>query len=204
MPQTAVFTIGGEVLDPQTFVFQTGVPVAFSGAVTSAAWLDAGMDLRLTSETLTLTNVLFNVDKGRGLTVDFTATADADGSATGHSVVLSIDGYPTELVLQAAPDGGGVLDIGRVLNYPNPMGEDTRFLIESTVSGNGRISLWSVAGSPVARLAFLAGGGDLVVDWDGRDARGDELANGTYLYRVEIDGPLGTVRSDMQRLVIMR
>jgi len=119
-------------------------------------------------------------------------------------VVLGIDGHLTELDLQAAPDDGGVLDIGRVLNFPNPMGEDTRFLVESSVAGNGRISLWSVAGSPVARLVFTAGGEDQTIIWDGRDARGDELANGTYLYRVEIDGPLGTVRSDMQRLVIMR
>jgi len=204
MPQTAVFVVDGQELDPGTFTFETGVPVAFSGTVTSAAWLTSEMELTLTSATLALSGVQFNVSKGRGLTVDFTATAGEAGSETGHSVVLGIDGNLTELDLQAAPDDGGVLDIGRVLNFPNPMGEDTRFLVESSVTGNGRISLWSVAGSPVARLAFTASGEDQAITWDGRDAQGDELANGTYLYRVEIDGPLGTVRSDMQRLVIMR
>jgi len=42
------------------------------------------------------------------------------------------------------------------------------------------------------------------VDWDGRDNAGDEMGNGTYLYRVEIDTADGLVVSDMQRLVMMR
>lgn len=206
MAQTATLTADGLAHDPQTFSFEAGVPVAFSGTVTTAAWLSTGMELSLTSATLELTNVSLQVvDKGNSLSLAFTATADAAGSATGHAVTLDIDGFGTELVLQAAPDAAEVAAIGRVLNYPNPMVESTRFLVETGMAGQGRISLWSVAGSPVARVAFTAGGGgDVVVDWDGLDAHGDRLANGTYLYRVEIDGPLGAARSDVQRLVIMR
>jgi hypothetical protein len=205
MPQTAQFTADGEVLDPATFVFATGVPVAFHGAVTSAAWITPAMEKTLTSSTLELTGVSFGLDKGHGLTVDFTATAGTGASAVGHSVILTIDGQATELVLQQAEDTGGVAGIGRVLNYPNPMGDQTRFLVETEQSGQGSISLWSVAGSTVAKIAFTASGGDdVVVDWDGRDARGDELANGTYLYQVEIAGAQGPARSEVQRLVIMR
>lgn len=204
MPQTAEFTANGEVLDPATFVFATGVPVVFHGAVTSAAWITPAMEKTLTSSTLALTGVSFGLDKGHGLTVDFTATAGTGASAAGHSVVLTIDGQATELVLQQAEDTGGVAGIGRVLNYPNPMGDQTRFLVETEQSGQGRISLWSVAGSAVAKIAFTAAGDDVIVDWDGRDARGDELANGTYLYQVEIAGALGPARSEVQRLVIMR
>jgi hypothetical protein len=43
-----------------------------------------------------------------------------------------------------------------------------------------------------------------VVPWDGRDESGDALANGVYLYRVELNGPQGAVASDVQRLVVMR
>lgn len=207
MPVTAVFVVDGQELDPRTFAFEAGVPVAFSGTVASAAWITPEMALTLTSETLLLSGVQFNLSKGRGLTVDFTATAEAEGSATGHRVVLGItvpgvDRYETEIVLQNAPDAGEVVGIGRVLNFPNPMGEDTRFVIETNMTGSGRINLWSVAGSPVAHIAFIADGQP--VSWDGRDARGDKLANGTYLYRVEIEATVGTVRSEMQRLVIMR
>jgi flagellar hook assembly protein FlgD len=57
----------------------------------------------------------------------------------------------------------------------------------------------------VARIRFqFAGGGSGVVDWDGRDDAGDEMGNGTYLYRVEVDTSEGLVVSDMQRLVMMR
>lgn len=206
MAQTATLTADGMAHDPQSFTFEAGVPVAFSGTVTTSAWLSTGMDLSLTSDTLELTEVSLQVvDKGNSLSLAFTATANAAGSMTGHVVALDIDGYETELVLQTAPDAGEEAAIGRVLNYPNPMVESTRFLVETGMAGQGRISLWSVAGSPVARVAFTAGGGgDVVVDWDGLDAHGDRLANGTYLYRVEIDGPLGAARSDVQRLVIMR
>ncbi|MBK8165738.1 MAG: hypothetical protein IPK64_07185 [bacterium] len=206
MEQTATLTADGLAHDPQTFTFEAGVPVAFSGTVTTAAWLATGMELALNSATLALTDVSLQVvDKSNSLALGFTATAGTAGSATGHAVTLDIDGYGTELVLQAAPDVGEEAAIGRVLNYPNPMIDTTRFLVETGMSGQGRISLWSVAGSPVARVTFTAaGGGDVVVDWDGLDAHGDRLANGTYLYRVEIDGPSGAARSDVQRLVIMR
>ena len=206
MAQDAALTADGLAHDPQSFVFEAGVPVSFSGTVTSAAWLSPDMELTLASETLELTEVSLQVvDKGNSLSVAFTATAGAAGSATGHAVTLGIDGYATELVLQAAPDEGEVAGIGRVLNYPNPMVESTRFLVETDMAGTGAIQLWSVAGSPVARVGFAAAGsGDVVVDWDGLDAHGDRLANGTYLYRVQIDGPLGSANSEMQRLVIMR
>ena len=206
MPQTATFTADGVDLDPASFRFVTGVPVAFHGVVTSAAWITDAMAKSLTSETLELGGVSFGVDKGHTLTVDFTATAGTGASATGHSVMLVIDGRSTELVLQQAEDNGGVAGIGRVMNFPNPMIDDTRFVIETEQSGSGSISLWSVAGSAVARVPFTAAGGSdkVVVEWDGRDGRGDELANGTYLYRVEIAGPQGPVHSEVQRLVIMR
>jgi hypothetical protein len=57
----------------------------------------------------------------------------------------------------------------------------------------------------VARIPFqYNGGGSGVVEWDGLDNTGDEMANGTYLYRVEIETREGVVVSDMQRLVMMR
>jgi hypothetical protein len=204
MPVTAVFLAEGFEPD-ESIAFEAGVPLRFSGTVTTAAWLTPELTPQLTSETLELTNVSFNLAKGLGLSVDFTAKASTSGPANAHAVVLTIDTHSTRLDLQATPGEPDVAGIGRVYNFPNPMGEDTRFVLETGISAaGGRISLWSVAGSPVARLEFSYAAGEAVVEWDGRDARGDELANGTYLYRVEIDGPTGTVRSDMQRLVIMR
>ena len=47
-------------------------------------------------------------------------------------------------------------------------------------------------------------GARIALEFDARDRRGDELANGTYFYRISIEGPTGSAQSDMGRLVIMR
>jgi hypothetical protein len=44
----------------------------------------------------------------------------------------------------------------------------------------------------------------IALEFDARDHRGDELANGTYFYRISVEGPAGSALSDMGRLVIMR
>ncbi len=210
MPQTAVFSIGGSAIDPATFVFPADTPLRFNSQVTSAAWLlgyDPDADFALDSETLTLTDVAFLLDKNQHLTVNFTATSPTQNADDEHMVVLTIDGYPTDLVLQEGT--GDAIDqaFGVVYNFPNPMREVTRFVFgtRGLASGSGTIRVFSVAGRPVARIPFrFIGGESGIVEWDGRDNVGDEMGNGTYLYRVEIDTSEGVVASDMQRLVMMR
>jgi len=209
MPQTAAFSVGGTPIDPATFVFPAESPLPFNAEVNSAAWLlgyDQNSDFALESESLILEDVKFLLDKNQHLTVDFTATAPEENPDDQHSVVLSIDGYTTELVLQEGTGGATSQTIGKVYNYPNPMQQSTRFIFESGLAGgSGTIRVYSVAGRPVARIPFVfSGGGSGIVDWDGRDNAGDEMGNGTYLYRVEIDTADGLVVSDMQRLVMMR
>ena len=217
MPQTASFSTGGAVIDPTTFVFPADEAVTFSSTVSSAAWMlgyDPGVngeggDFALTSVdgTLALADIAFNLDKANEqLTVDFTATAAAEDPNVRHAVLLTIAGFATEFVLQEGPQAGTVAGIGRVYNFPNPMQDNTRFVFESgTATGEGVIRVFSVAGRTVAQLAFrYDGNGTGVVEWDGRDGVGDELGNGTYLYRVEMDTAQGRAVSDMQRLVMMR
>ena len=209
MPQTAVFSTSGNSIDPATFVFPAETPLRFNAQITSAAWLleyDPGTDFTLTSESLTLTDVEFLLVKNQHLMVDFTAVSQTEDEDDEHTVLLTIDGYPTDLVLQAGTGAAISQTIGKVYNFPNPMRESTRFVFESGLAiGSGTIRVFSVAGRPVARINFrFTGGGSGVVDWDGRDRAGDEMGNGTYLYRVEIETDEGLVVSDMQRLVMMR
>jgi len=206
MPQEADFVVGGEVIDPESWVFQAGIPTAFTARVTSSAQLDDSMAMTLTSETLVLSNIVFDFNKGRELDIGFTAEAQTTNPDETHKVVLTIDGLATELVMQTGAGKIPVAGIGRVFNYPNPMRDDTRFVFESDAGGgHGVIRVFSVAGRNVARIDFDCGGsGRSTVPWDGRDSRGDELGNGTYLYRVELDTASGPLVSDMQRLVVMR
>ncbi len=205
MPQTAEFYVGADVHDPESFAFEPGIPVQFSADVTSAAFLTESDDLSLISDTLVLTDVAFGLDKGRTLSLDFTAELPAGVMGDEHGVVLNINGRATEYVLQASPGEAPLAGFGRIYNFPNPMVDMTRFVFESGFGGGqGRIRVFSVAGRTVASLAYRHGGGTDVVEWDGRDERGDELANGTYLYRIEVEGQGGMLASPVQRLVIMR
>lgn len=204
-PQTSEFVLDGETIDPETFVFPPEEPLAFSASVTGAAWLSSDMAMELTSENLDLSNVVFDLDKDRAMSVQFTAVAP-EGTSGERSVVLDIEGHETTHILQAAEAELPLASISNVVNFPNPMQTSTRFIFESGASnGQGVVRVYAVSGRHVAHIPFhFSGGGNGIINWDGRDSDGDELANGTYLYRIEMDTPSGHITSDMQRLVMMR
>ena len=209
VPMTADILAQGQPVDPASFAFTPGVPVDFSIQVTSGASLDGSESIALQSGNLDLANVTVTTTGPHGLDIAFTAS-----TATGGDVERSVDlvitdqsgSWKTTYVLQEGTGEAGPVAIGRVLNFPNPMADETRFVIETSTGGQGRIRVFATSGREVASIPFsLSGGeGSGVVTWNGRDGRGDELANGTYLYRVEMDSPQGRVTSDMQRLVVMR
>jgi hypothetical protein len=204
--QDVELTAQGEVVDPERFRFEPGLPVQFSARVTSAAWLDDGMAIGVEGDNLTITDVVADLDKANTMTVTFTATAPP-GSAGERSVDLVIDGYRTTWVLQAGEEVATGTSIGRVYSYPNPLHTDTRFVFEATGTDpcRGVIRIFSLSGRTIRRLPVdYDGSGAGVVAWNGRDADGDEVANGTYLYRVELAAPGGGIASEVQRLVVMR
>jgi len=142
--------------------------------------------------------------------VTFTAEVVDGVEDVRRQVDLVIDDgtgtYRTTYELQSGSGGGVGMALGRVFNFPNPMADATRFVIESATGGQGVIRVFAVSGRVVASIPFTFGGGGEagIVPWDARDGRGDELANGTYLYRVEMDSPGGKIAGDIQRLVVMR
>jgi hypothetical protein len=201
---TTTLTADGTELDPASFVMQPGDPVDITVSVTTAAWLDDETTVELQGDNLELAGEGWTVRDTDQLEVTFTATAAATKADRG--VRLLIDGWETYVALEtsdANPAAGGVTGL---VNFPNPMRGETRFVFGTNVlSGTGKVRVWTVSGRSVADVPFtLAGTGQEMVAWGGVDREGDRLANGTYLYRVELNGPLGHVRSDMQRLVIMR
>lgn len=85
--------------------------------------------------------------------------------------------------------------ITEILNYPNPFTSSTRFVF--TITGSElpeifTIQIMTVSGKVVkeitrAELGSLHIGRNITeYAWDGRDMYGDRLANGVYLYRVNI------------------
>ena len=85
--------------------------------------------------------------------------------------------------------------ITSVMNWPNPFSTSTRFvftLTGSEIPQDFRIRILTISGR-VVREIFADELGPLHIGqniteyaWDGRDEYGDQLANGVYLYKVNI------------------
>jgi hypothetical protein len=97
----------------------------------------------------------------------------------------------------------------QVYPYPNPFRTDTYFtfvVTGSRVPEEVRIRVFTIAGRKINELVRDAGSlrvGYNRVYWDGRDADGDEVANGYYLYEVLVKSN-GRTESSIQKLAKVR
>jgi hypothetical protein len=97
----------------------------------------------------------------------------------------------------------------RVFNYPNPFRRETEFtfvLTGNLAPDEVRIRIFTIAGRKIRELVVphhsLQVGFNRVM-WDGRDEEGDEIANGYYLYQVQVRGD-GVERSAIEKLVKLK
>ena len=97
-----------------------------------------------------------------------------------------------------------------VLNYPNPFTTRTEFMFEHNQSCSSldvQIQVFTVSGRLVKTISeevptsgFRVAG----IFWDGKDDFGDELARGTYLYRLRVQTPDGAYAEQTEKLVILK
>jgi hypothetical protein len=90
--------------------------------------------------------------------------------------------------------------------FPNPTPGPCRLICDLSGPMNLQWDIYTVSGRRVRTVReSFAEGGPAVIDWDGRDGEGDEIANGVYLYvlRGESAGDSHGFRETGQ-LVIMR
>ncbi|HET6400954.1 MAG TPA: C25 family cysteine peptidase [Candidatus Kapabacteria bacterium] len=89
--------------------------------------------------------------------------------------------------------------IEEVMNYPNPFKDKTdfTFVLKSDGAADMKIIVYTIAGRKIRTLipTDLHAGFNMI-EWDGRDDNGNEVADGTYLYRVIINGKNGDNVSD--------
>jgi hypothetical protein len=80
----------------------------------------------------------------------------------------------------------GQLALREVMNYPNPLRNETSFTFEiNQPTATVEIKIYTLAGRLIRRLEPVeAVSGFNMIPWDGRDGDGDQLANGVYLYKV--------------------
>jgi hypothetical protein len=74
-----------------------------------------------------------------------------------------------------------------VMNYPNPFQASTQLLFRLSNRAAVTLEIFTVSGKRVRRLDEVRDGGEVWIEWDGRDAAGDDIANGTYLYVATVD-----------------
>jgi len=95
--------------------------------------------------------------------------------------------------------------LSNVMNYPNPFARETEFTYYLTQSAERvSIKVFTLSGKLIRTFddAPLAAGFNRL-SWDGRDADGDELANGVYLYKISARRE-GRVSEEIQKCVAMR
>jgi len=66
-----------------------------------------------------------------------------------------------------------------------------------------KVKIYSVAGRLVKELNVPANVGYNTIYWDGKDNDGDYMANGTYLYKLIIQGN-SQIETTTQKLAILR
>ena len=164
---------------------ESGINVLGSKAVNSILleFDESGFPIDLTSQ--------FSLDPGEFTKGTLQYEIPSDLSPGEHTVTVSAADMlenVTVVEIRFEVIASGNLEIANHVVYPNPFREDTRFVVEVTGEGGATVELtvYTVDGKAVQRLTDQVdgNGGAMVIPWDGRDLRGDEVANGVYLYTV--------------------
>ncbi|MGC9316236.1 MAG: FlgD immunoglobulin-like domain containing protein, partial [bacterium] len=96
--------------------------------------------------------------------------------------------------------------IRQVVNFPNPFKDYTEFTyILGKPMTDVTIKVFTVRGRPVRTFDMCPSAvGYNSLGWDGTDARGDQIANGTYIYKVMATAENGETHEVIERIVRMR
>lgn len=101
------------------------------------------------------------------------------------------------------------LRLRNVVNWPNPFSRSTTFtfmLGGSNRPNEGEIAIYTVSGRRIKTIPLSEADlhiGFNTIEWDGRDADGDLLANGVYLYRIRVGDGIRAVEV-IEKLAVIR
>ncbi len=93
--------------------------------------------------------------------------------------------------LQFSVSQNPALRIVRTFAFPNPMrsGSPTRIVVDAQGGAvNCLVRIYTVSGRLVRTLKDFGGLGQIQIPWNGLDDEGQALANGVYLYRIQVNG----------------
>ena len=96
--------------------------------------------------------------------------------------------------------GDNDLVIRDIYNYPNPFSTSTTFTFQQNllIPLNVKIKIYTIAGRLIKTIEkFNVNQKYVLIDWDGRDNDGNEIANGTYLYKLIVSSTDGAFTKDV-------
>lgn len=100
------------------------------------------------------------------------------------------------------------LEIREVVNYPNPFSSNTTFTFQQNLNKtlNVKVKIYTIAGRLIKELENYNILEKFVrIPWDGRDADGSILANGTYLYKLIVESTDGEYKETvLGKMAVLR
>ena len=102
------------------------------------------------------------------------------------------------------------MQIENPFNVPNPVSEATGFVFEHNQIGNNmdvQVYIYDIMGRLVRQLSEQVMGSSTRVEpirWDGRNAQGEALSNGIYVYRIVATNDKGETAAVTSKLLICR
>jgi hypothetical protein len=147
----------------------------------------------------------FSIDmsSGQGL-IDPTLYTLQTGSDTMCLSIRDVNLRNALIVLQ--PSGSGVGDVETApafaleSNHPNPITSSTTIDFKVAQRSNVRIDIFDVKGNLVRTLVSeMLDAGSYPVTWDGSDASGQPMPNGTYLTTMTAGSFTSTIKMSLER-----
>jgi len=175
---------GGESPSEGAFLLDMRFPV----------WLDGAPDILF--DGLDLDGVSVQAPDPRDSTA-WEARFSQKLAAGNHVLTVVVGDFEAEYPFSVG-GSGLVMD---AFNFPNPFDDGTNICFSLNIDADaGRIMIFNVSGILVREMAIprnLLGaappGAPNAVWWDGRDLTGDRVANGTYIYVIDIEKDGGSV-----------
>ena len=81
----------------------------------------------------------------------------------------------------------GLYTVSDVFNMPNPFRDSTNFVFQLSGRASVTLRVYNLSGVEIYSADASGEEGFNSIWWDGRDSAGDRVANGTYIYVLEVD-----------------
>jgi hypothetical protein len=136
-------------------------------------------------------------------------TSTGAGSIVGSVGFKHILGlaYLNKITTSVETDESGTIpsDYALLQNYPNPFNPATKINFSLPVESNIKLVIYNLLGQEVVQLVnnqMTAGNYSII--WNAKDAGGNQLTSGIYIYKLIANGVNGTEFQDIKKMILLK